>query len=61
MDVQEKLWPLRGFLTPIQLGQVKVDPANSDVKFRTNFLNVRFLQIDLFRQKRLANLFELLT
>jgi hypothetical protein len=61
MDVQEKLWPLRGFLTPLQPGQVKVDPANFDVKFRTNFLYVRFLKIDLFLQKRLANLCDLLT
>jgi hypothetical protein len=49
-------------LTLIQPGEVKVDLANFDVKFRTNFLYVGFFfKIDLFLQKRVANLFELLT
>jgi hypothetical protein len=48
-------------LTLIQPGEVKIDLANFDVKFRTKFLYVRFFLFDLFLQKSLANLLELLT
>jgi hypothetical protein len=51
----------RLLLTLILPGEVKVDLANFDAKFRTKFLNIRFLKIDLFLQKRLPNLLELLT
>jgi hypothetical protein len=52
---------IKRIFNPNSAGPGQVDPANFDVKFRTNFLYVRFLKIDLFLQKRLANLFELLT
>jgi hypothetical protein len=45
----------------IEPGYVKVDLANFDVKFQAKFVYVRFFKIDLFLQKRFANLFELLT
>ncbi len=53
--------PVLKGLTLLQLGEVKVDLTNFDVKFRTKFLYVGFFKIDLFLQKRLADLFELLT
>ncbi len=48
-------------LTLIQPGEVIVDLANFDVKFRTKFSYVGFFKINLFLQKCLANLFEHLT
>jgi hypothetical protein len=48
-------------LTLIQPGEVKVDLANFHIKIQTKFLYAGFFLIDLFLQKSLANLFELLT
>jgi hypothetical protein len=48
-------------LTLIVTGEVKVDLANFDFKFWTKFLYIGFLKNYLFLQKRLPNLFELLT
>ncbi len=48
-------------LTLIHPGEVKVDLANFDVKFRAKFLyNVLFF-LDVFLQKHLPNLYKLLT
>jgi hypothetical protein len=67
--ISSKVWAINRFLHPkglertltgltlIQLGEVKVNLANFDVKFRTKLFYVGFLKINLLLQKCLANLF----
>jgi hypothetical protein len=52
---------MQSIFTLILPGEVKVDLTNFDFKFRIKFLFIGFLKIDLFLQKRLVNLFKLLT
>jgi hypothetical protein len=48
-------------LTLIGPGEVKVDLADFDLKLRENLLSNLILKKNLFLQKRLPSLFELLT
>jgi hypothetical protein len=49
------------FFTPIGPGEVKVDFANFGLNLQENLLSTLFIFKYLFLQKRLPNLFELLT
>jgi hypothetical protein len=48
-------------LTLIGPGEVKVDLANFDLKLQENLLGTSYFFVDLFLQKHLPDLFELLT
>jgi hypothetical protein len=48
-------------LTLIEPGEVKVDLADFDLKLQENFISTSHFFFDLFLQKRLPDLFELLT
>jgi hypothetical protein len=48
-------------LTLIEPGEVKVDLANFDLKLQENFRSTSHFFLNLFLQKRLPDIFELLT
>ncbi len=48
-------------LTLIEPGEVKVDLADFDLKLQENFKSTSHFFFDLFLQKRLPDLFELMT
>ncbi len=48
-------------LTLIGPGKVKVDLADFDLKLQENLLTTLYMFLDLFLQKRLPDLFEVLT
>ncbi len=48
-------------LTLIELGEVKVDLADFDLKLQENFISNSYFFFYLFLQKRLPDLFELMT
>jgi hypothetical protein len=49
------------FLALIGPGEVKVDLADFDLKLQENLLSTLYFVFDLFLQKRLPDLFKLLT
>ncbi len=49
------------YLTLIEPGEVKVDLADFDLKLQENFISTSHFFFDLFLQKHLPDLFELLT